>query len=90
MPESLLHAVFCSLRSPPASKNTMLAAELFVIALFTPTQHLFTANFYFQPIYQCACTSVHNGPHLGSLVPRPTPAGPWGTAGPVPSRLVPS
>ena len=43
-----------------------------------------------QPHNQCACTSVHNGPHLGSLVPEPTPAGPWGTVGPIPIRPAPS
>ena len=40
---------------------------------------LFAANFSYAAEYQCACTSVHNGPRLGSLMPPPTPAGPWGT-----------
>ena len=64
----------------------MLAAELFVIAPFTPTRHLFTANFSQTDDTRCACTRVHNGPHLGSLVPRPTPAGLWGTARPMTTR----
>ena len=68
----------------------MLAACRVTVTLFTPKLHLFTAIFYRTADTRCACTSVNDGPHLGSLVPRPTPAGLWGTAGPVPTRPAPS